>query len=133
MTQKGAAPLEFALGMGLLVLPALIVVLAFSPWLEARTFVRAAAAEAARAAVLAHDDPTAIGSAAVQPMATARGYEAVEVVMCGGSPCVLRRGAYVTAEVTVHVPLVATPWGDVGGVPVTALHAEPVDVYRSLP
>src|SRR5690606_41653463 len=60
VTQKGAAPLEVALGMGLLVLPALIVVLAFSPWLEARTFVRAAAAEAASAAALARADRTAL-------------------------------------------------------------------------
>ncbi|MFO7293041.1 MAG: hypothetical protein FWJ92_04245 [Actinomycetes bacterium] len=132
MTQRGSAAIELALGIGLLVLPAVIVVLAFSPWLEARAFVRTAAAEAARAAVLADGVPAGTGEAVVAPMARARGYDA-SVVMCGGNQCSLDRGAYITAEVTVHVPLIDTPWGGIGGLAVTAFHAEPVDVYRSLP
>ena len=43
------------------------------------------------------------------------------------------RGSVVTAEVQVWVPLVATPWGEVGGLWVGASHSEPVDLYRSLP
>lgn len=133
MRQRGSASLELALGMGLLVIPAVIAVLSFAPWLEARAFVRAAAAEGARAAVLAAAEPSAVGTAVIAEMAAGRGYEAVSIQMCGGSPCVLVRGAYVTAAVMVDVPLVATPWGDVGGVTVRGSHAEPVDAYRSLP
>jgi len=132
LSQRGSAALELALGMGLFVLPAVVLVLAFSPWLEAKTFARSAAAEGARAAVLADADPAEAGIAAVQPMAEARGYDA-EIVMCGGGPCSLERGSYITVEVTIDVPLILTPWGEVGGIPVSAFHAEPVDAYRSLP
>lgn len=132
MNQRGSAALELALGIGFLVLPALIAVVSFGPWLEARSFVRAAAAEGARAAVLSVTDPTTAGVAAVSDMAAGRGYEA-QVEMCGGGVCVLARGQYVTARVSVDVPLIPTPWGDVGGVTVDGFHSEPVDAYRSLP
>ncbi len=144
MRQRGSAALELALGMAVLVVPAVMVVASFSVWVEARTFVRAASAEAARAAVLAEGDPAAAGSTVVAEMASGRGFGAagVRVTMCGGpeweagagsGTCVLVRGGFVTAEVSVDVPLVATPWGEVGGVTVSAAHAEPVDAYRSLP
>lgn len=133
MTQRGSASLELALGIGLLVFPAVIMVLAFAPWLEARAFVDAAASEGARAAVLSDGDPTGAGIAAIEPMAAARGFEAVQVEMCGGDSCSLQRGSFVTAEVVVEIPLIVTPWGPVGGVEVSGFHAEPVDAYRSLP
>lgn len=133
MRQRGSAALELALGMGLLVIPALVAVLSFSPWLEARAFVRTAAAEGARAAVLAASDPTSAGTALVTDLAAGRGFDAVTVEMCGGAPCVLERAAFVTARVSLEVALVSTPWGDVGGIEVEGFHAEPVDAYRSLP
>lgn len=133
MSQRGSAALELALGMGFMVIPALVVVLSFSPWLEARAFVRTAAAEGARAAVLAAGDPTSAGVALVADLAAGRGFEAVEVEMCGGAPCVLERGTFVTAHVSLQVPVISTPWGDVGGIEVEGFHAEPVDAYRSLP
>lgn len=138
------ASLELALGAGLLVIPALVVVVSFGPWLEGRAFARAAAAEAARSAVLAQGDPAAAGSALVADMAVGRGIDpgSVRVAMCGGPPlpagagqgyCLLVRGAMVTATVSVVVPLISTPWGPVGGLTVVASHSEPVDAYRSLP
>lgn len=135
MTDRGSAPLELALGMGLLVIPALVGVLSFAPWLEARAFVRAAAAESARSAVLASGNPLATGMATAEEMAAGRGYEPseVDIEMCGGTLCDLTRGSYVTARISVDIPLVSTPWGDVGGLTVSAFHAEPVDAYRSLP
>lgn len=135
MTERGSAPLELALGIGLLILPALLAVMSFAPWLEARAFVRAAAAEGARSAVVATDDPALAGAAIITEMATSRGYSGseVSVTMCGGVGCTVERGGYVFAEVSVVIPLVSTPWGDVGGMTVSAAHAEPVDAYRSLP
>jgi hypothetical protein len=141
---RGAASLELALGAGLLVIPALLVVVSFGPWLEGRAFARAAAAEAARAAVLSQGDPAVAGSELVADMVAGRGIDPalVRVSMCGGpslppgsgqSSCVLARGAMVTASVSVTVPLISTPWGPVGGLTVAASHAEPVDAYRSLP
>lgn len=135
MNDRGTASLELALGMAVLVVPAVVAVLAFAPWLEARSLARAAAAESARAAVLADGDNAAVGEAVALEVARGRGLkiDAFDVTMCGGDGCVLTRDGFVTSEVTVNVPLIVTPWGAVGGVVVTATHVEPVDAYRSLP
>lgn len=134
MTDRGHASLELALGFAVLVVPAVVMVASFAGWLEARSFAVAASAEAARAAVLAVGDPASAGREVVRDLAVGRGItEEVGVTMCGGGECVLVRGGFVTAAVTVEVPLVRTPWGEVGGVTVTSEHAEPVDAYRSLP
>lgn len=144
MRDRGAASLELALGAGLLVIPALLVVVSFGPWLEGGAFARAAAAEAARTAVLSAGDPAEAGSDVVADMVAGRDIDSgsVSVSMCGGpllppgagqGDCVLIRGATVTAAVSIVVPLISTPWGPVGGITVTASHAEPVDAYRSMP
>jgi hypothetical protein len=133
VTERGSASLELALGVAVLVVPAVVAVVSFAPWLEARAFVRAAAAEAARAAVLAPTDPGAAGARAVSDMAAGRDMGGVSVTMCGGGVCLIERGETVAATVTVEIPLVATPWGSVGGITVEASHSEPVDLYRSLP
>lgn len=133
MNERGTAALELALGMAVLVIPAVVAVLSFSPWLEARAFVRAAAAEGARAAVLAIGDPSTAGAALIADLAAGRGFEPVVIDMCDGGPCFLDRGGFVTARVAIVVPLVSTPWGEVGGITVEGFHAEPVDAYRSLP
>jgi hypothetical protein len=65
----------------------------------------------------------------------------VRLGWCGGRPealpgglsaCSFARSSEVTAEVLVWVPLVDTPWGELGGLWVDATHAEPIDLYRSL-
>lgn len=136
--------MELALGIAVLVIPAVLAVVSFAPWLERQAFVRTAAAEAARAAVLAEGDPAAAGSAVVADLAIGRGLSpsAVRVRLCdgpewpagtGGGSCVLVRDSFVTVVVTTEVSLMVTPWGSVGGLSVSAEHAEPVDAYRSLP
>jgi len=132
-TQRGSAPLELALGLGLLVLPAIVLVLSFGPWLEARTFVRTAAAEAARAVILRGGIVQSSDLGFVEEMAESRGLSLLDIELCGADACAIVRGGYVTARVVVEVPLVDTPWGSVGGVSVGASHTEPVDLYRSLP
>jgi hypothetical protein len=52
MRDRGHAVVELALGVGVLLLPAAIVVLSFGPWAERRVDAEAVAAEAARTAVL---------------------------------------------------------------------------------
>lgn len=135
MSEQGSAALELALGIGGLVIPAVIAVLSFAPWLEARAFVRSASAEAARAAVLAAEDPASVAAEVVAGMASARGYsaDAIDLSLCGGEECRLERGGVVTVRVAIEIPLVSTPWGGVGGLAVAGFHAEPVDAYRSLP
>ena len=129
------------MAVGLLLLPVALAVLAFGPWSERRVLAEAAAAEAARAAVIQLS--TASGTAVVADMAANHGLadDQVRLGWCGETPtevkvegvsCPFARGTEVTAEVQVCVPLVSTPWGGVGGVWVGAIHAEPIDLYRSL-
>ena len=142
MNERGHAAVELGLAIGLLLLPVALAVLAFGPWSERRVFAEAAAAEAARAAVI--DLNTVSGAVVVSDMAANHGLgpEMVRLGWCGAPPievtgdldtCTFDRGANVTAEVLVWVPMVATPWGEVGGLWAGAVHSEPIDLYRSLP
>ena len=143
--QRGSAPVELALATGLLLVPIALLVLSFGPWLERRSFVRAAAHEAARLEVVSTGDEPGV-VALVAAMAVGNGLDPAEVSLslCGGpattagaalrSSCLpLARGGLVTVEVQTRVPLVRTPFGDVGGVMVAARGLEAVDLYRSLP
>lgn len=143
--QRGSVPVELALATGLLLIPIALLVLSFGPWLERRSFVRAAAHEAARLEVVSNGDEQAV-TALVAAMAGGNGLDPAEVwvSLCGGpttpagaalrSSCLpLARGGLVTVEVQTRVALVRTPFGDVGGVTVTARGLESVDLYRSLP
>jgi hypothetical protein len=141
VNDRGHAAVELGLAVGLLLLPAALVVLGFGPWSERRVFAEAAAAEAARAAVI--ELSTEPASRVVIDMAENHGLDAemVRLGWCGGQPealpggpsaCSFARGSEVTAEVLVWVPLLDTPWGQVGGLWMGAVHAEPIDLYRSL-
>lgn len=141
MRDRGHAAVEVGLAVGVLLIPVALAVLAFGPWSERRVFAEAAAAEAARAAVV--DLSTASGSAVVIEMARNHDLDShlVRLGWCGQDPvtppnpaptCSMQRGTHVVAEVEVWVPLVATPWGEVGGLWVGATHSEPIDLYRSL-
>jgi hypothetical protein len=137
MNERGHAAVELGLAVGLLLLPVAIAILAFGPWSERRVLAEAAAAEAARAAVIHLD--VSPGASLVNEMAANHGLspDLVRLGWCGGTGeetgCSFDRGSTVSARVEVWVPLVATPWGEVGGLWVGATHSEPVDLYRSLP
>jgi hypothetical protein len=142
MSDRGHAAVELGLAVGAFLLPVALAVLAFGPWSERRVFAEAAAAEAVRAAVIELD--TSAGSQVVMDMAANHGLgpDLVRLSWCGagesgpdGVPdtCTFERGSVVTAEVEVWIPLVATPWGEVGGLWVGTAHSELVDLYRSLP
>ncbi len=137
--ESGHAAIELALGVGLLLIPAAIVVLGFGPWSERIVLAEAAAAEASRAAVLALD--VGPGTGVVLEMADNYGLGAgdTRIGWCGAVPvaggvgdCIFARGETVTAEVQVWVPFVPTPWGSIGGVWISRAHSENVDLYRSL-
>jgi Flp pilus assembly protein TadG len=139
--EDGHAAVELSLAVAVLLLPVAIAVLGFGPWSERRVFARAAAAEAARAAVIDLDVES--GNRVISEMASDQGLsnEMVRVTWCGGEPtelgtdsgtCVFARGGVITVGVEVFVPVVATPWGAIGGVWAAAAHGEPVDLYRSL-
>jgi hypothetical protein len=139
---RGHAALELALGIGLLMLPAVLAVLAFGPWSERKVLAEAAAAEGAR--VLAVDLDHRDAEELVLSMASGHGLvpDQVRLGWCGATPvsaggptgrCPLERGTLVTLEVQVWVPLFQSPWGPVGGLWVSGDHSEPIDLYRSMP
>ena len=139
---RGHAAVEFGLAVGLLLIPAALAVVSFGPWSEARVFTESAAAEASRAAVISLDAVS--GEAVVSEMASNHGYDSSNVRLgwCGADPvpigggnglCPMGRGTDVEVQVMVFTPMFSTPWGAVGGVWVSGAHAEPVDLYRSIP
>jgi hypothetical protein len=136
---RGHAGIELALGVGLLMLPAALVVLGFGPWSERAVLAEAVAAEASRAAVI--QLAVAEGNAIASEMAANYGLapDQIRLGWCGATPsvggsgdCLFDRGGTVGVAVSVWVPLVNTPWGSMGGIWVERSHAEVVDLYRSL-
>lgn len=147
--EDGSAPLELALGVGLLLLPVAVLVLSFPTWIERQAMARAAAGEAARAAVLAEhpDGAVAAAEALVAEAARNHGVDPADVTVCLSSAPVgappgactdrphLGRGAAVTAEVTVRLPALTLPGlaTALEATSTTARHTERVDRYRSYP
>lgn len=142
LNDRGHAGVELALAAGLLLLPVAIAVMSFGPWSETRVDAEALAAEAARAAVLALD--LGHGEAQVASGLTTFGLEDsnVRVGWCGADPepligggsgsCSFGRGSVVSVSIELWTPLIATPWGAIGGLWVEGEHSEPIDLYRSL-
>ena len=146
--QAGTAAIELVVGVALIMVPMAMIVLSFAPLLEARTFVRLASAEMARAIAITDGDEL-LAYQAIRDMAENNNIDParIEVALCGGregalagaprSTCVdtnglLSRGSYVSVfmRVTVDViPLFADGFSASTGYE----HAELVDQYRSVP
>lgn len=127
-------PIEFALGVGLLLLPVAVLVLTFPMWAERQSLARLAAQEAARTVVVAGDPAGghAAGTALAHRIAANHGApDAITAVSYEGAPV---RGGSVTAVVTVAVPVPDLPvFGAVADVAWTTRHTERVDPYRGFP
>ena len=139
-SDTGHAGVELALGVGLLMIPAALLVLGFGPWVERTVLAEAVAAEASRAAVIATSVDA--GTSVATEMRDNYGLAAdqLRIGWCGAPPadggsgtCQFGRGSSVLADVEVWVPLVTTPWGSMGGLWVHRSHVESVDIYRSFP
>ena len=132
--ERGSAPIELALGVGLLVLPVALAVVTFPTWVERQSMARLAAQEAARTVVLASDGTAGVAAAAalVGQIAVNHGLPASDVALAVDGT--LTRGGAVTAAVTVAFPAAVFPgFGTVGAVSWTVRHTEQVDAYRSFP
>jgi Flp pilus assembly protein TadG len=130
--ERGAVAVEFAMGIGLLVLPIALLVLTFPTWSARQAAATAAAQEAARLVVVAQ--PCGSGDGAAQQIVTEiarnRGIDpnTMKLRLSGSE----QAGGRVTARVTVTMPLTRFPGiGGVGAWRWTAEHAEVVDPYRS--
>lgn len=133
-SERGSSPIELVLGLMVIVVPVAIVVLLVAPIFEARNFARRAAAEAARAGVIAVEDP--LGSATNSVAATAAGLgisaESVSIEFCDASPCSWERGANFVVKVSVQVDEVSDLL-PIGTMTISATHSEQIDLYRSRP
>lgn len=132
--ERGGAPIEFALAVGLLLLPIAALVSVFPTWVERQSMARVAAREAARAVVLADSWDTGVLTAMerAERVAANHGIDSADLhmVMDGA----LTRGASVTATASVEIPISVVPgFGSTGGFTWTVTHTERVDDYRSLP
>ncbi len=137
--ERGHAGVELALAVAVLMIPAAIAVLGFGPWSERSVLAGAAAAEAARAAVISLSTVTGEDVAAemglnygLEPAEMRLGWCGSEPVTSGAGTCPMSRGDFVVVTVSVWVPLISTPWGEVGGLWVSRSHGESIDLYRSL-
>lgn len=132
--EAGGIPIEFALGIGVLVLPVALLVVLLPTWVERQSAARLAAREAARAVVLADamDAGVAAGEDAVARIAANHGIDPDDfAVTFAGS---LARGDTVTATLAARFPATVFPGvGEAAGFTWTVTHTEHVDRYRSFP
>jgi Flp pilus assembly protein TadG len=130
--ESGAVAVEFALGVGLLLLPVAILVLVLPTWVEHQSMARVAAQEAARTVALAGDHTAGVEAGTAAARAVAANHGLADSLAEIGFEGHLERGGTITASVTVTIPVVDLPLvGQSGGFNVTVRHREPVDQYRS--
>lgn len=131
--ETGSATLSLTLGLGLLVIPVLLLVLSLPTW-EARTVDARDAASAAARAIVTSDswsDGVATANQVVGEISTTDGLPGEDLTATyAGS---LDRGGTVSAQVTVTIPAAEIPLiGSVGSVHYSATSTDLVDEYRSL-
>ena len=131
-SERGTAtPLSLVLGLGLIVMPVLVLVLTLPTWEQRTVDAQDAARNGARALVMADDwdDGVAAADQTVYEIVSSDGLVAGDVrLRQAGS---LAPGATVTASVTVLVPAGNFPGlGFIGTLHYTASSTEHVDAYR---
>ena len=144
---KGAAPIEFALAVGFLLIPMVVLVMSIAPWVERQSMARVAAGEAARVLVLSPGSTPdeAAASEVAMRIAANHGVEATDVAIffCapeGASEALkssahcpsLERGALVNVEIRVRVPAATILGiGSFGEATVSSRVTEQVELFRS--
>ncbi|MBW3601628.1 MAG: hypothetical protein KY434_02880 [Actinobacteria bacterium] len=130
---RGSVPIELCLGVGVLLLPTVLLVLTLPTWVQRQSLARLVAQEAARtlAASRTWPDGVADATALARTIAANHGLGPGDLrLRLDGR---LERGATVSATVTVRVPASRVPgWDPVGDFAMTEAHREVVDPYRSL-
>jgi hypothetical protein len=131
-SERGFVAVEFALAIGVLLLPVLLLVAAMPSWVERQHAATVAARDAAAVAVGAFP---ADGSAAARDAAieTAGSYGIAPAdVAVAFTRNDLRRGGIVSVQVTVRMPAMVVPGvGTVGGFRWSVVQSRRIDDYRS--
>jgi hypothetical protein len=132
--ERGYVAGELALGIGVLLVPAALLVLTLPTWSERQTTARSIAREVSRLVAVGgtcdRGRAVELGHDMARNLGLPPGDVDVQLDCLGGAR--LPRGGSVRASVTVAVPAVARPGiGSVRAWSWTAHHSEPVDQYRS--
>lgn len=130
---RGGVPIELCLGVGLLLLPTVLLVLTLPTWVERQSLARLVAQEASRtlAASRSWSEGAADATTLARTIAANHGLGRGDLRLSLAGR--LERGATVSATVMVRMPASQIPgWGGVGAFAVTEAHSEVVDPYRSL-
>ena len=133
-THCGFIAAEYALGVGLLLIPIGMLVITIPVWPARQSVARVAATEAARTAVQQATLPQAVGAGddAAHRVAQNYGLDPSDLTVAWRGD--VGRGGAMTAVVNIRMPAVAVPGiGGVGAWTWTVAHTEKVDAYRSYP
>jgi hypothetical protein len=125
---------EWVVGVGLLLVPVILVLGVVSGWASLRDAAAAAAREAARIAAEAPAGGTGPATAADERILAGRGVDWASATVVVDVPPGAPRQGQVTATVTVPGRPVAIPLiGPVSAPTATASHTRLLDAYRSRP
>jgi len=144
--QQGFAAVEWLLGLGLILMPVIVIVGSIAPWYQRANMANLMAQEAARVMVLADDWATGEAEARVlaQEIAANHGFGSddwcgspapgcVSISFDAAVPGVIQRATEVTVSVEVPIPGVVVPFvGEVAPFQWAGVHTERVDDYRSI-
>ena len=129
--ERGFVVAEWLLALGLLLIPAGVLVLSFPSWLERQSMARVAAQEASRAVAVADNTEAGVerANALVEEIARNHGVDPATVTVSFTGETT--RGGTVTATITVQMPALTIPGiGPVGSASWSTSHSELVDQYR---
>ena len=122
--ERGSVMIEFPMVIGLVLIPFEMLAISASTWVERQTAARDAAAESARALVLAGPESTITPELIVQRIEQGYGLPAGTLQLSAPANAVVP-GESITVAVTVEIPALALPiLGNIGAVDWTAEHTE---------
>jgi len=145
-SQEGFTTPEWLLGIGLIIMPVIVIVASIAPWYQRANMATLIAQETARVMVLADDWDSGEAQARFLALEIANNHGFTLADWCsspapgclsigfgGTTPGVLQRGTEITIQVEVPIPGVVVPGlGDVAEFQWSQAHTERVDDYRSI-
>lgn len=139
MTERGSAPIEFAVGVLVLLVPVALLVLSFGPALERRVLARSLSVEVARVLVFSGGPVSSDSVLRFSRLIEASGVspDSVRIGVCGNParPVGMIDGCPLAGRTSVEVlvDVEVASWLPGGPEVVSHTHIQPLDPYRSTP
>jgi hypothetical protein len=144
--EAGFATPEWLLGIGLIIMPVIVIVASIAPWYQRANMATLIAQETARIMVLTDDWDSGEEAARTLALEIAGNHGFTERDWCanpapgclwmdigGTSPGMIRRGSEISVQIEVPIPGVVVPGvGAVAEFQWSQSHTERVDDYRSI-